>query len=181
MPSIPASLKRAAAISAIGGTAILLAGLAVGSSAAPNATTASASPCQTPGLVIWLDTQGNGAAGSIYYKLRFTNLSAHACTLNGFPFINGVSLTGGLLGKRAGFDHSSAPHTVTINKGHTATATLRIVEAGNFPASSCKPTTAAGLRVFPPNQQRSKTVPFPFAACSASNGPVYLSVSPVTG
>jgi len=27
--------------------------------------------CQTPGLVVWLDTTGNGTAGSIYYDLQF--------------------------------------------------------------------------------------------------------------
>ena len=36
----------------------------------------------------------------------------------------------------------------------TATATLRIVEAGNFPPSACGTMTAAGIRVYPPNQTR---------------------------
>ena len=49
----------------------------------------------------------------------------------------------------------------------------------DFPASQCKPVTAAGFRVFPPNQTRAKVVPFPFGACSAS-GPVYMFVRPVT-
>jgi hypothetical protein len=59
------------------------------------------------------------------------------------------------------------------------TPSLQIVDTGNLPPSSCKPMTAAGLQVFPPNQTRSKTVPFPFSACSGK-GPVYLSVQPVT-
>ena len=25
------------------------------------------------------------AAGSVFYKIKFTNLSGHACTLRGFP------------------------------------------------------------------------------------------------
>jgi hypothetical protein len=32
-----------------------------------------------------MDTQGGGAAGSIYYTLEFTNLSGQACTLHGSP------------------------------------------------------------------------------------------------
>jgi Domain of unknown function (DUF4232) len=67
---------------------------------------------------------------------------------------------------------------VTIGRGKTATAVLQIVDAGNFPPSACHPVTAAGLRVFPPNQTRSKVVPFPFGACSR-RGPVYLIVGPV--
>src|SRR6516162_7596320 len=43
--------------------------------------TAAAPRCSTSGLVVWLDTQGNGAAGSVYYHLKLTNLSARTCTL----------------------------------------------------------------------------------------------------
>jgi hypothetical protein len=64
---------------------------------------------------------------------------------------------------------------VLLANGATKTATLRIVEAGNFPSTRCHMTTAAGLRVYPPNQTASKVVPFPFGACARA-GPVYLSV-----
>ena len=107
------------------------------------------------------------------------NLSGHSCTLNGFPFINAVSLTGGLLGHRAAVDHTTIPHTVTVDQGQTVKAVLQIADVGNIPPATCKPVTAAGLRVFPPNQTRAKVVPFPFGACSAS-GPVFLQVQPVT-
>jgi len=56
---------------------------------------------------------------------------------------------------------------------------LQIVNVLNFTTSRCQPVTAAGFRVFPPNQTRAKVVPFPFGACSAS-GPVYMFVRPVT-
>jgi hypothetical protein len=139
----------------------------------------SAPACMTPGLVVWLNTAGDGTAGSIYYTLEFTNLSGHACTLNGYPFIHAVSLSGGLLGHVASFDHTHTPVSVTLANGATRKATLRIVEAGNFPASTCHQVTAAGLQVYPPNQTRAKIVPFPFNACSHT-GPLYLSVGPVT-
>jgi hypothetical protein len=178
--------RLAAAI--VGCCAILLPGaaLAAPSGPAPSATAASARPaahavapgCETPGLVIWLDTNGDAGAGSVYYKLQFTNLSGHTCTLNGFPFINAVSLTGGLLGHRAAFTGGPV-HQVTLGQGQTVTAALQIVNVLNFPVSQCKPVTAAGFRVFPPNQTRAKVVPFPFGACSAS-GPVYMFVQPVT-
>jgi hypothetical protein len=42
----------------------------------------------------------------------------------------------------------------------------------------CGPVTAAGLRVYPPNQTQSRVTPFPFTACS-KNGPVYLTIGPV--
>jgi hypothetical protein len=55
---------------------------------------------------------------------------------------------------------------------------LQIIQADNFSAASCHQVTAAGLRVFPPNQRASKVIPFPFRACSRA-GPVYLSVQAV--
>jgi hypothetical protein len=52
------------------------------------------------------------------------------------------------------------------------------VSVGNFPASRCRATNAAGLRVFPPNQRASKVVPFPLRAC-AKAAVAYLFVGPV--
>ena len=174
---------RRLAAAMVGFCAILLPGAALAASSTPSASARPAAhaitpACETPGLVIWLDTNGNAGAGSVYYNLKLTNLSGHACTLNGFPFINAVSLTGSLLGHRAAFTGGPA-HQVTLNQGETATAEFQIVNVLNFLPSQCKPVTAAGFRIFPPNQTRAKVVPFPFGACSA-NGAVYMSVRPVT-
>jgi hypothetical protein len=128
--------------------------------------------------VVWLDTEGNGAAGSVYYTLELTNLSRHACTLRGYPGVSAVSLGGGRLGSAASRDAATPSRRVVLKPGATATATLRIVQAGNFPARTCRMTTAAGLRVYPPNQRASKVVPFPFDACSR-RGPIFLSVRAV--
>lgn len=133
--------------------------------------------CATSGLDVWLDTQGSGAAGTIYYKLNFTNLSGGTCTLFGYPGVSGVNLGGTQLGSAA-TRIGATPHTVTLANGATAFARIGIVQAGIFPLSQCGPMTAAGLRVFPPNQTQSKKVPFPFPACSKT-GPLYLKVMPV--
>jgi hypothetical protein len=138
---------------------------------------ALAGECATSGLVVWLNTVGNGTAGSIYYTLEFTNLSGHACTLHGYPGVSALGLGGQQLGSAASFDHTHAASLVTLARGATATATLRIVEAGNFPASVCHQVSAAALRVYPPDQTRAAQVPFPFAAC-ARKGPVFLTVAP---
>jgi hypothetical protein len=138
----------------------------------------AAATCAASGLVVWLNTQGDAAAGSTYFKLEFTNLSGHTCTLLGYPGISAVDLGGHQLGSAGSRAPGSAAHRVTLANGATASAVLRITVAGNFPSSSCHRVTAAGLRVFPPNQTASKVVPFPFEACSHA-GPVYLSVKPV--
>lgn len=171
---------RRLAAAMVGCCAILLPGAALAAPAAPAGSAAHAitPACETPGLVIWLDTNGNAGVGSVFYKLKFTNLSGHPCTLEDFPFINAVSLTGSLLGHPAATTGRPG-HQVTLNQGQTVTAELQIVNVLNLPAAQCKPVTAAGFRVFPPNQTRAKVVPFPFGACSA-NGPVFMFVKPVT-
>jgi hypothetical protein len=142
------------------------------------AAPARAPRCRTSGLVVWLDTRGGGAAGSVYYKLHLTNLSGHACTLFGYPGVSAVDLRGHQLGRAASRNNAISSRLVTLANGATATSVLQITDVYNFPRSACRPTTAAGLRVYPPNQTAAKIVPFPFAACSRT-GPAYLSTEAV--
>jgi hypothetical protein len=182
MNRFPYRARRIAAAAAVSAALVLAPAIAVasaGSPARPDAT-AVAPGCETPGLVIWLDTSGNGTAGTTFYNLHFTNLSGHACTLNGFPFLFAVNLAGHQVGPRAKFRKPPAPHLVTVANGKTATARLGIVDTGVFSPSACHPVTAAGFKVFPPNQQRAKLVPFPFSACSRAHGPASLNVGAVT-
>jgi Protein of unknown function (DUF4232) len=152
---------------------VTLAGLGV--SFAPSAQATGTPACATSGLVVWMQTEGNGTAGPIYYQLQLTNLSGHTCTLKGYPGVSAVGLGGRQLGRAASRDTSSKPKLVTLANGTAAKVTLRLVQGGFFPTSSCKPVTAAGLRVFPPGQSSSKVIPFPFEACSRS-GPAFLTV-----
>src|ERR1700736_3708798 len=87
-----AALTGAAALCAL--TVLAAAGVAVaGASGVPRCTTAD--------LVVWLDTQGNGAAGSSYYSLELTNLSGRRCTVSGYPGVTAVNLAGHQLGRAA--------------------------------------------------------------------------------
>lgn len=154
------------------------------------ASAATAPACTTSNLVVWLNTVGNGAAGSSYYDLNFTNLSAHACTLIGYPGVSGVSLSNRQVGSSAARDNTIGPAVITLTSAlsarellsatthNTATVILQITEVMNFPVSTCRQISAAGLRVYPPGQTTSKVVAFPFAAC-AKNGPRYLHVEAV--
>ena len=141
------------------------------------AAPAAAPQCPISGLVVWLNTQGNAAAGSSYYTLEFTNLSGHSCTLKGYPGVSALGLNGAALGSAASREPSSSA-VVTLANGSAATAVLRIVVAQNYPVSKCHAVTAAALRVYPPGQTVAKVVPFPFSACSKA-GPQFLTVKAV--
>jgi hypothetical protein len=122
--------------------------------------------CASSGLKV---TQGgsDGYAGGVYVTLDFTNTSGAACTLYGYP---GVSLTTaspynqiGLAAKRV----TTRPvKVITLAPGAVANASLQIVDALNFPASTCSPVKAANLRVFPPNQTASFYLPNTSQTCS---------------
>ena len=144
------------------------------------ASARSAAPaCKTSGLVVWLDTMGGGTAGGTYYTLELTNLSGHTCTLGGYPGVSAVDLAGHQLGSAASKNPQVAPQVVSLATGATAKSVLKIGDTGHFSPAVCAPTTAAGLRVYPPGQSASKIVPFPFSACSLL-GPIYLTVERVT-
>jgi hypothetical protein len=152
--------------------------LGAGAAAASGSARAAGAPaCQTAGLVVWL-SNGSGAAGSVFYTMNFTNLSGHTCTLRGYPGVSAINLSGGQVGAAATRGTGKKVKTVRLAGNATATTTLRVVDAGNFKPSTCRPTTAAGLRVFPPNQTASKLVPLPFGVCT--HGASTLSIQPVT-
>lgn len=82
----------------------------------------------------------------------------NTCTTQGFP---GVSLTanGNQVGAAAERDNASTSQAITLTNGQSAHATLRIVQAGNFESSTCKPTPTDSIRVYPPDQKDSLTIP----------------------
>jgi hypothetical protein len=142
------------------------------------AQTTATARCHTSQLRIWRGDPGDGAAGSVYYQLEFTNVSSSTCSLDGYPGVAAVGSGGHQLGSAAGRDRMFAPAMVKLGPGATAHAVLRIIDVDNLPKSTCEPTTAAALRIYPPNATRAATLPFRFRAC-AKSGPAYLLVRTV--
>lgn len=156
---------------------------ALGLAAAPAAArahverSAAVPPCATSALVIWV-TGASGAAGTTYSDLQFTNLGSRTCSLTGYPGVSAVSLGGRAIGAPARRNAVASPAAQTVRPGHTVSALLGIGDAGNYPTSTCRPVTAAGLRVYPPGQTASKIVPYPFATCAGQRDAL-LSTGPV--
>lgn len=122
---------------------------------------------------------GQGAAGSDYTAIDFTNVGGHSCTLYGYPGMSLTSSSGRQIGAAATRDRTRAPMLVTLAPGATANAVLRVTVAQNYPTGTCGPVPATSLRIYPPNQTRALRVPYRTTGCSKSTVRL-LSVSVVT-
>jgi hypothetical protein len=126
--------------------------------------------------------QGNGAAGTIYYPLEFTNLSGRTCAMRGFPGVSAVGRNGRQLGSPAGWESGGGfgtVRTVDVAPGATVHAILAYHDAEVSTAPGCHPVnTTFELRVFPPNERAATYAFFDLEACSHA-GPIYLNVGPI--
>jgi hypothetical protein len=143
--------------------------------AAPSSS-AAGTACATSALQVKLGAS-DGYAGGVYQTIDFTNTSGSSCTLTGYP---GVSLVTGpshqQLGLAAKRSTTGAPAaTVTLGPGDTANAVVQIVDALNFPSSSCSPAKAADLKVFPPNQFTAVYLPDTSYGCGKSVQTLFIA------
>jgi hypothetical protein len=150
-------------------------------SATPSAVAGLATR-QSASLTITVDdSQASSGAGSTYYPLDFTNTSATACQLYGYP---GVSLVtagtgaGQQVGQAAQRGDAFAKVTVRLAPGGTAHAWLKVAVAANYPASSCQPVSVHWLRIYPPGETAADYVAHTFSACSSSSAPL-LAILPM--
>jgi hypothetical protein len=178
---ITAALAAATAAGLIAVTAVSAAGSsgAVLASDTARATAAAVPACTAADLGAWLAiTQGNGAAGSVYYPLQFTNLSRHACAMRGFPGVSVLDRAAHQVGRPAARDYAVPVRTVVLAPGATAHTILRLSDVV-LSTPGCHPVySGIELRIYPPDQRRATLAAYDLAAC-AHAGPVYLHVGPV--
>jgi hypothetical protein len=144
---------------------------------APSSSSAAGSTaCATSALQVKLGAS-DGYAGGVYQTIDFTNTSGSSCTLTGYP---GVSLVSGpshqQIGLAAKRSTTGAPAaTVTLGPGEVANAVVQIVDALNFPSSSCSPAKASDLKVFPPNQFTAVYLPDTSYGCRKSVQTLFIA------
>ena len=68
---------------------------------------------------------------------------------------------------------------MTLGPGQTASALLRIVEAGNYAPGTCSPTATTSIQIYPPNQTTPIYLGYKSTGCASSSVNL-LSVSVVT-
>jgi uncharacterized protein DUF4232 len=132
-------------------------------------TPGSPPPCPTSALHISTG-QGNGAAGSQFVPIIFTNISGDTCSLYGFPgvsFVTEGSGGGSQIGRAADRSNLVASQLITLVPGADAHATLQVVNAANFPAAKCQLVNAHWLKIYPPNQTAPLFLHFSAQACAS--------------
>jgi hypothetical protein len=119
---------------------------------------------------------------AIGFPLDFTNVSATACTLSGYPQVAAYSAGGAQVGNAAALDTTISARSIVLAPG--ATAHAAVVDTAS--ARQCHLVTVTGLRVILPDQSLPKFVRYTLTACSAAGrtAPVFLhvrAVQPGTG
>lgn len=149
------------------------------SSAAANPNAAGGPPgCATRDLKATVGV-AQGAAGSVYQVIDFTNIGTASCSLYGYP---GIALAGGSpvtqIGMAASRSPQAGPALVTLKPGDVANTLLRITTAQNYPTSKCSPVASTYLQIYPPNQTTPIYLGYKSTGCSAT-GVNLLTVSVV--
>lgn len=126
---------------------------------------------------------GQGTAGSVYVDILFKNLGSSPCTLSGYP---GVSFGAGSpvsqVGQPADRNPQVSPAIVTLIPGGHAFAVLQIGDAGNYPATTCRPVSTSYLQVYPPNTTQQLLIAYSSTGCRGDIVTMHVeAVQPGTG
>ncbi|PZS12275.1 MAG: hypothetical protein DLM60_22590 [Pseudonocardiales bacterium] len=155
-------------------------GTSTGPSTTPGGPTGSgAAPrCRSVQLAASLGPP-EGAAGSVYRVLIFTDTGSQACTLQGFPGVSYVAGDGGQQVGPAAERVGDAGGSVRIAPGGTGSAQLQMVNVVNYDAAVCRPTPVRGLRIYPPGETAALFVPVQSTGCAGTPPGSQLTVGTI--
>ncbi|MHB1208173.1 MAG: DUF4232 domain-containing protein [Acidimicrobiales bacterium] len=99
--------------------------------------------------------QSEGAAGTIYYPLVFTNIGGIACTISGIPRVqpstgtssNSTHVPVGPKAALRDFSASGYGQSIRLAPRAQASAAYGVAQSANYPRSRCEPANFAGVTV----------------------------------
>ncbi|MFF1479131.1 DUF4232 domain-containing protein [Streptomyces sp. NPDC058301] len=157
-------VNRATTIAA----AALLATAGVSVGATQATALPSAPTCHVADLHLTVG-EPEGAAGSLYYPILFTNTSTHTCALRGYPGVSVIDVQHRQIGTSA-IRTGEPVNTVSVSPGETVSAVFRTNSRGVVP--SCRPVSTY-VKVYPPNSYQAVQIPSHLRLCGA------FEISPV--
>jgi len=150
---------------------LLASGLLLTSGASlTSAAAATVSSCAPAHLRVSLGV-AQGAAGTIYHPVVFTN-TGPTCSVFGVasiqPVVGGPSHNLAAVGPAArNASMGEMPVIHVVKKGQSVSDAFAVVETGNYTASTCKPRTAGAIEVFLGNFVRRTYVNLTISVCTA--------------
>lgn len=130
---------------------------------------ASAAPRCTTGRLAVTAGHEDGAAGTRYLPLRFTNVWSRACAISGYPRVVYLATPAGpQVNDPATHESTGTPARLVLQPGDTAVAVLAMPQAYNYDEAVCRPVPVAGLRVAPPGGGTGVFIGYATNACSAN-------------
>ena len=110
-----------------------------------------------------------GAAGSVYQVIDFTNISTASCSLYGYP---GVALAAGSpvtqVGEAASRSTAAGPALVTLTPGAVRERAAADHAGAELPDGDVHPTATTYLQIYPPNQTTPIYLAYKSTGCSAT-------------
>jgi Protein of unknown function (DUF4232) len=169
MTTSPGSTRARAvqAASAVGLTVVTMVTGVLVTGAGATAQAATVPVCTAEKLRI-VEAGSQGAAGTIYHLLRFTNITRASCVMRGYPGVSFTDQRGRQLGVPAGRARGIPVTTVLVRPGASAHTTVGIHNAGNYPPASCRARMSTYLRVYPPGSFTSRLVPLRTSVCTTT-------------
>ena len=156
------------------------------STAAPSTGTATTAPagsggtaeCKAASLKLSIGS-GDAAAGHFYVPIVFTNTGSTPCLMRGFP---GVSYVTGDNGSQVGQPATRSGtigSSVTLAPNAVASSVVTVTDISVFDASSCKPTSVRGFRVYAPDDTASLYIAHSGSGCAGNPPSPQLQVETV--
>jgi hypothetical protein len=160
--------------------AALLPAVALAAPSAPVASAGSAAhavrACTAANSRVWLGLPADDAAGHAYFQLQISNIGHSTCTFFGYPGVSALNSHGRQVGHAA--SHTGPRVSVTLKPGGTTHVVLVVTDASIV----CRqPVKATDIRVFPPGQFHSQSVPLATRQCIGKSVLSVDSVHPGAG
>jgi hypothetical protein len=111
--------------------------------------------------------QAQGAAGTFYQVIVFTNTSNAACSLYGYPGVSFVTGVGGhVIGAPATRNTAIGDVLVTLQPGAEASTLVGVEDVGALPPSKCNVGKADWLQIYPPGDTGALYVQYSAQVCT---------------
>jgi hypothetical protein len=111
--------------------------------------------------------QAQGAAGTFYQVVVFTNTSNAACTLYGYPGVSFVTGVGGrVIGAPATRNTAIDGVLVTLQPGAQASSLVGVEDVGALPPAKCQVAKADWMQVYAPGDTGALYLQYSAQVCT---------------